>query len=106
MPTNGFQIVKRNKSSVVLHGKKNLPFYEFQYSKIDSLQFYKSSENNEHKNYMSKNTIKYQNSTQINEMPKPSVKDFDLNEGVIYTAGGIGVRTLDNANEFDGNNGD
>ena len=39
-------------------------------------------------------------------MPKPSVKDFDLNEGVIYTAGGIGVRTLDNANEFDANNGD
>ena len=30
------------------------------------------------------------------------MKDFDLNEGVIYTAGGIGVRTLDNGNK-DGN---
>lgn len=37
-------------------------------------------------------------------MTKPSVKDFDLNEGVIYTAGGIGIRTLDNGNNFDDNN--
>ena len=59
MPTNGLQIVKRNKSSVVLHGKKNLPFQEFHYNKIDSLQFYKSSENKEHKNHISKNTMKY-----------------------------------------------
>lgn len=44
MPNNGLQIIKRNKSSVIMNGKK--PFNDFLYNQIDSAQFYKSSENN------------------------------------------------------------
>ena len=63
MPNNGLQIIKRNKSSVVLHGGKKLPMNDFQYNQIDSLQFYKSSENNKYRYTSSKNTLKYQNHT-------------------------------------------
>lgn len=82
--------IKRHKSSIVIQGRNKKRMQIPLNNEIDTNQFYNKSSTAKMKPQINPTTLSKNYASKDVEC-----KELDLNEGVVYTKGGIGVRTID-----------